>query len=94
MDGLTTKEAEQRLSKYGKNVLEQSKKKSPIKLFLGQFKDVMTQSGRILELYVYYKILAFGLFDDVANSVEIHWNNDEAENEIDIIPQKAIKFLS
>ena len=42
MDGLTTKEAEKRLSKYGKNVLEQSKKKSPIKLFLGQFKDVMT----------------------------------------------------
>ena len=42
MDGLMTKEAEQRLSKYGKNVLEQSKKKSPIMLFLGQFKDVMT----------------------------------------------------
>ena len=34
MDGLMTKEAEQRLSKYGKNVLEQSKKKSPIMLFL------------------------------------------------------------
>lgn len=58
-----------------------------------QFKDVMTQSGRILELYVYYKILAFGLFDDVANSVEIHWNNDEAENEIDIIATKGYKVL-
>ena len=42
MDGLTTKEAEQRLIKYGKNVLEQHKKKSPIMLFLGQFKEVMT----------------------------------------------------
>ena len=58
-----------------------------------QFKDVMTQSGRILELYVYYKILATGLFDDVANSVEIHWNNDEAENEIDIIATKGYKVL-
>lgn len=42
MDGLTTKEAEQRLIKYGKNVLEQHKKKSPVMLFLGQFKEVMT----------------------------------------------------
>lgn len=58
-----------------------------------QFKDVMTQSGRILELYVYYKLLATGLFDDVANSVEIHWNNDEAENEIDIIATKGYKVF-
>jgi len=42
MEGLTSKEAEKRLVKYGKNVLKQHKKKSPIMLFLGQFKDVMT----------------------------------------------------
>ena len=42
MEGLTAKEAEKRLAKYGKNVLEQRKKKSPVMLFLGQFKDVMT----------------------------------------------------
>ena len=42
MEGLTAKEAEKRLVKYGKNVLEQHKKKSPVMLFLGQFKDVMT----------------------------------------------------
>lgn len=58
-----------------------------------QFKDVMTQSGRALELFVYYKLLETGLFDDVANSVEIHWNNDEAENEIDIIATKGYKVL-
>lgn len=58
-----------------------------------QFKDVMTQSGRILELFVYYKLLETGLFDDVANSVEIHWNNDEAQNEIDIIATKGYKVL-
>ncbi len=53
----------------------------------------MTQSGRILELFVYYKLLETGLFDDVANSVEIHWNNDEAQNEIDIIATKGYKVL-
>ena len=58
-----------------------------------QVKDVMTQSGRILELFVYYKLLETGLFDDVANSVEIHWGNDEAENEIDIIATRGYKVL-
>lgn len=58
-----------------------------------QVKDVMTQSGRILELYVYYKLLETGLFDDVANSVEIHWGDDEAENEIDIIATRGYKVL-
>lgn len=58
-----------------------------------QFKDVMIQSGRILELFVYYKLLETGLFNDVANSVEIHWNNDEAENEIDIIATRGYKVL-
>ncbi|MBR4049512.1 MAG: DUF1887 family protein [Clostridia bacterium] len=58
-----------------------------------QVKDVMTQSGRILELFVYYKLLETGLFDDVANSVEIHWGSDEAENEIDIIATRGYKVL-
>ncbi len=40
--GLTVAEAEKRLAKYGFNVLTKKKKKSPISLFLCQFKDVMT----------------------------------------------------
>ena len=40
--GLTAAEAEHRLTKYGRNTLEQHKKKSPVLLFLGQFKDIMT----------------------------------------------------
>lgn len=40
--GITTQEAEKLLIKYGKNIFMQKKKKSPIELFLGQFKDVMT----------------------------------------------------
>ncbi len=58
-----------------------------------QVKAVMTQEGRILELFVYYKLLESGLFDDVANSVEIHWGNNEAENEIDIIATQGNKVL-
>ncbi|MCR5835617.1 MAG: DUF1887 family protein [Lachnospiraceae bacterium] len=58
-----------------------------------QVKEVMIQSGRILELYVYYKLLETGLFDDIANSVEIHWGNEEAENEIDIIATQGYKVL-
>lgn len=58
-----------------------------------QVKDVLTQSGRILELFVYYKLLETGLFDDVANSVEIRWGDYEAENEIDIIATRGYKVL-
>ncbi len=40
--GLTSAEAQNRLLKYGKNTLDNHKKKSKILLFLGQFTDVMT----------------------------------------------------
>lgn len=89
-----------------KPLLEEIRDKGYIRNFFGnetngfsfsysthQVKDVMVQSGRILELFIYYKLLETGLFDDVANSVEIHWGNDEAENEIDIIATKGYKVL-
>lgn len=50
-----------------------------------QVKAVLTTAGRILELYVYYKALENGNFDEVANSVEVVWNKDNVENEFDII---------
>lgn len=40
--GLTSKEAQQRLLKYGSNTLDHHRKKSRVLLFLGQFADVMT----------------------------------------------------
>lgn len=40
-DGLTQNEAKNRLSKFGKNQLQSGKKINPLKLFLGQFKDVL-----------------------------------------------------
>ncbi|MEG0272177.1 MAG: cation-translocating P-type ATPase [Hydrogenoanaerobacterium sp.] len=40
-EGLSEREAEKRLIEYGENVLTGAKKSSPLKLFLGQFKDIM-----------------------------------------------------
>ena len=39
--GLSSAEAEERLAKYGENVLADEKKAKPLKIFLGQFRDVM-----------------------------------------------------
>ena len=40
-DGLTTKQAEENLAKYGKNALVEGKKKTAFQVFLEQFKDLM-----------------------------------------------------
>lgn len=39
--GLTTEQAEQLRCRYGPNVLAEEKKARPLKIFLGQFKDIM-----------------------------------------------------
>ena len=39
--GLTSSMAEQRLARYGKNILASEKKAVPLKIFLGQFRDIM-----------------------------------------------------
>ncbi len=41
MKGLTSKQAESLLEKYGENVIESKKGNGPFKIFAGQFKDVM-----------------------------------------------------
>ena len=41
LSGLTNDEAEKRLLNYGPNKLQEAKKKSKIKMFLSQFKDIM-----------------------------------------------------
>ena len=39
--GLTTQEAQERLTQYGPNELKKEKGKSPLKLLLGQFTDIL-----------------------------------------------------
>jgi Ca2+-transporting ATPase len=40
-EGLTSKEAQKRLLEYGENTLSAKKKSGPLKIFLGQFRDLM-----------------------------------------------------
>lgn len=58
-----------------------------------QIKSLLTSAGRVLELYVYYKAIENGGFDEIANSVEVVWNNDNVENEFDIILTKSFRSL-
>lgn len=58
-----------------------------------QVKAVLTAAGRILELYVYYKALENGGFDEVANSVEVVWNKENVENEFDIILTSGLRSI-
>ncbi len=39
--GLTPQEAQERLTKYGPNEIKKEKSKSPLKLLLGQFTDIL-----------------------------------------------------
>lgn len=41
LQGLSSVEASTRLERYGDNVLKQKNKKSPLKIFLGQFANIM-----------------------------------------------------
>lgn len=58
-----------------------------------QVKAVLTTAGRILELYVYYKALENGCFDEVANSVEVVWSKENVENEFDIILTSGLRSI-
>lgn len=41
LEGISSKEAEKRINTYGKNIIEETKKKSKWRRFLGQFNDMM-----------------------------------------------------
>lgn len=41
MQGLTEQEAKSRLRQDGENVLAEAQKPKPVRIFLGQFRDVM-----------------------------------------------------
>jgi len=58
--GLAASEAQQRLSTYGPNELKKEKGKSPLKLFLGQFTDVLM----IILLIAMFLSLFLGIYQN------------------------------
>ena len=56
-------------------------------------KGLLTQEGRILEIYTYHKARETGFFDDLNSSLEILWENETAKNEVDLIATKGLNSL-
>lgn len=54
INGLTTNQAEENLSKYGKNELVEEEKAGPLRLFLGQFMDILILILIIAAVAAYY----------------------------------------
>lgn len=54
INGLTTIQAQENLSKYGKNELVEEKKAGPVRLFLGQFMDILILILIIAAVAAYY----------------------------------------
>lgn len=54
INGLTSSEAQKRLLEYGKNELIEEEKAGPIRLFLGQFKDILILILIIAAIAAYY----------------------------------------
>ncbi len=61
-----------------------------------QMKRLLTNEGKIFEVYVYYKATEENYFDDVILGCEIKWYDDKkesTENEIDLVLTKGAKVL-
>jgi hypothetical protein len=58
-----------------------------------KIKQLLTNEGKILEIYVYHKCLKSGLFDDVATGYEINWNGTSVDSEFDVIITKGFEGL-
>ena len=58
-----------------------------------RIKKLMTVAGNILEIYIYHKCLKSDLFDDVATSYEITWDDTQVKSEFDIILTKGFAGL-
>jgi len=54
INGLTSKQAEENLTKFGKNELVEEKKAGPVRLFLGQFMDILILILIIAAIAAYY----------------------------------------
>ncbi len=57
-----------------------------------RIKTLLTNAGKILEIYTYYECKKTGYFDDVACSCKIN-SSDEVENEFDLILTKGFRTM-
>jgi len=78
MEGLSSREAGERLKKYGYNELEEKKRRSALQMFLGEFKDVfiiLLLVATVFSVIVgYYDLLrgaAAGFFDAFTDAITI-----------------------
>ena len=55
-------------------------------------RTLLTNAGRIFEVYIYHKVIASGKFDDVVNSYTCKWE-DDVKNEFDFILTKGMKTI-
>lgn len=58
-----------------------------------QARDLLTQAGRILEIWVYHKAIECSGFDDVLSSFELDWGEDNKRNEFDCVMTKGFRTL-
>ncbi len=52
--------------------------------------DLISAEGRLLEILVYYALKTSGMFDDVATSISVNWD-DYSRNELDLIVTKGFR---
>lgn len=58
-----------------------------------QLKELMTAAGRVLELYVYYKLMSVHSINEIANSVVVEREKSGAKNELDIVLTSGFKSM-
>lgn len=58
-----------------------------------QIKGLLTNAGKMLEIYTYHKIKEHGTFDDVVGNCIISWGGTAAKSEFDCILTKGFRTL-
>lgn len=58
-----------------------------------QIKDLLTNAGRMLEVYVYHKARALNQFDDVTGSFEVYMENSNVLSELDCVVTRGFRTI-
>lgn len=58
-----------------------------------EIKDLLTNEGKMLEIYVYRSAKKTGYFDDVVTNFEPHWSDKDINNEFDCVLTRGFQML-